>query len=82
MHCELARTSPVSTRKSIRFCIQRWFNYFFNVAVKGLGADMLKSKSVRRRTKQQVKADKEAAALKEKQYVAQEKLLAGLPDDP
>ena len=43
---------------------------------------MLKEKSKRRRTKQQIKADKEAAALKEKQMAEQEKLLAGLPADP
>ena len=52
------------------------------VAVKGLGADMLKEKTGRRRTKQQVKADKLAAAEREKQLADQEKLLAGLGGDP
>ena len=43
---------------------------------------MLKEKTGRRRTKQQVKADKEAKALREKQLADQEKLLAGLGGDP
>ena len=43
---------------------------------------MLKEKTGRRRTKQQVKADKEAAALREKQLAEQERLLASLPADP
>ena len=46
-------------------------NFTF-VAVKGLGADMLKEKTGRRRTKQQVKADKLAAAEKEKRLAEQE----------
>ena len=43
---------------------------------------MLKEKTGRRRTKQQVKADKEAAAIREKKIADQEKLLANLPADP
>ena len=50
--------------------------------MKGLGADLLKSQTNRRRSKQQIKADKEAKALKEKQQVKAEQLLAGLPGDP
>ena len=42
---------------------------------------MLKEKTGRRRTKQQVKADKEAAALKEKQMAETQQLLAGLGQD-
>ena len=42
---------------------------------------MLKEKTGRRRTKQQVKADKEAAALKEKQMEQTQQMLAGLGQD-
>ena len=55
---------------------------FFDVVIKGLGADMLKTKAVRRRTKAQVKADKAAAAQKEKDAAKAKELLVQLQQDP
>ena len=77
-------STDVSGKYLVQLALIMFLTAIFPIdtAAKGIGADLLKANSNRRRSKQQIKADKAAQALKEKQQAQAQQLLAGLPGDP
>ena len=65
MDPEIAQAYAASTAVSSRYNLLVNLNTIFNIASKGIGANMLKIGTKRRRTTAQIAAEKEEAAFKE-----------------